>query len=196
MVAERLRQHLSTNDSRPTLVLASVPFRSLGLEISSPTPIIEGPSAFYWLHTAPFPSGPISSRCKSEAATLLAGFRPILELANRQDPASLVEAGKYSANILRHIEAQTKLEFPLVDRLLGDNRLTRELGYEHQGLHHGLKGLDPHLRQLLSGLGTRKQSEKLELDLHHLLEHHLEREERCLVPLLDYIHHKNGLHPR
>lgn len=101
-------------------------------------------------------------------------------------------------SIEAHLQWEEAVLFPRIDQFLGTNRVTRELSYEHQGIRRWL----PQLPEVLDGLKPfsswtedtrRKAWEKLSLDLIHLLEHHIEHEERGPYPLYERLEGKGRI---
>ncbi len=130
---------------------------------------------------------PVLHQRREEHVWWLQRFAQLHELAiggGGADPADLY------LSIEEHLAWEEAHLFPAIDGFLGDNRVTRELGYEHLGIRRLL----PQLSCVLDGLspasgwtvaGRKRAWEKFSLDMVHLLEHHLEHEELGVYPLYE-----------
>lgn len=135
-------------------------------------PLVWGPSAFYWCY--PTLRLPFSlAKWQQTHEQILANYHPAL---------ASVEAAQQYVQEVEHLLRweETELFGPL-SQLLGDPRTCRELGYEHQGLRRAMQAFPGLVERWLSGEASRRELEKMELDLHHLFEHHWERKEPLLL---------------
>lgn len=71
--------------------------------------------------------------------------------------------------------------YPVLDKFLLSNRPTREMFYEHEGIRRYL----PQLGEALAYPQGDRGWEKFSLNLIHLVEHHIEHEERGLYPVYE-----------
>jgi hypothetical protein len=152
-------------------------------------PLVVGPSAFYWVILADLqaPTNAQQRPLEAEYSHLLLSYGKIVRRALAGDPAAKELAAVYQAELREHIRRDETLLFPAIDKFLCDNRFTREMSYDHRGIEAGLASFEALLDRCLEGTATRKEREKQELDLQHMLEHHLERESEGLLPLLPWI---------
>jgi hypothetical protein len=99
------------------------------------------------------------------------------------------------ADILAQQRWEEQTVYPVVASFLGDGRAVRELGYEHLGLQRLLPSLLPCLQELQPGAGAepeqRRRWERFRLDVVHLLEHHVEHEEKGVFPLYERLANPN-----
>lgn len=126
------------------------------------------------------PAAPHLIELRRQNALWLATFRQLrslsLEGESWQDAAA-----KLRQSILEQLLHEERQIFPTVEKFLLSNRPTREMLYEHEGIRRFLPGLE---EALASRPGDRTW-ERFSLDLIHLLEHHIEHEERGLYPLYE-----------
>ncbi len=134
-------------------------------------PLVPGPSAFFYLVHAPGPPA-----------------APVLEVVRRQHQEIIrlyraADGPGLESFLLRHMETEEATLYPLYARLV-EERQIRELGYEHLGLRRGL----PEWREFLTRTDTTKRDrDGMDIKFFHLFEHHMEREEESLLPVLELI---------
>jgi hemerythrin-like domain-containing protein len=152
-------------------------------------PLVVGPSAFYWVCLAAQPGSATEqqSQLAAEYTHLLQSYGEIIRLAVARDPSAKRLALVYERDLRGHIRRDETVLFPAIDQFLDDNRFTREMNYDHRGILAGLATFEATLDRCLNGTATRKELDKQELDLQHMLEHHLEREEQGVLPLLPWL---------
>jgi hypothetical protein len=161
-----LRRGLKHWQSPPTDVLDDG-------ERSAWVPIIWGPAVYHWcypLKLMPIPEG--LADWENEHLRLLSCYSEAL--------ASPEAAQRYGQAIAKLFAWEEKVLFPSWQAYLGDARLCRELGYEQAGVRRALERFPELVERNLRQQATRKEMETLELDLHHLLEHHWERKQAML----------------
>ena len=137
--------------------------------------LVDGPSVYLTLLTRDLePAARLSAQIEQQQRWL-DGFAQLKERAAHERPvAEGVEA--LQGSILAQLEWEERVIFPAVSHFLQNDRAARELGYEHQGLRRFLPGL-------LSALQNGKAWERFSLDCIHLLEHHIEHEQRGMFPI-------------
>lgn len=143
----------------------------LDLEGYTAWPLVPGPSAWFYLVHRPLP----------EAARVLDIVRrqhqEIIRLYRAQDGPGL------ESFLLRHMETEEATLYPLYARVV-EERQIRELGYEHLGLRRGL----PEWREMLTRTEvTKRERDGMDIKFFHLFEHHMEREEDSLLPVLELL---------
>lgn len=143
----------------------------LSLDGFTAWPLVPGPSAFFYLVHRPRPA---------PAAVLdivRRQHQEIVRLYRASDGPGL------ESFLLRHMETEEERLYPLYARLV-EERQIRELGYEHLGLRRGL----PEWREFLRAPdSTKRQRDAMDIKFFHLFEHHMEREEESLLPVLELI---------
>lgn len=117
---------------------------------------------------------------REENAQWLADFRQLRELALAGQPWR-AEAARLSQSILDRLSWEEREIYPALDKFLLTNRPTREMFYEHEGIRRYL----PELETVLAAAEDNRTWERFSLNLIHLLEHHIEHEERGLYPLYE-----------
>lgn len=145
--------------------------QKLDLEGYTAWPVVPGPSAYFYLVHRPRP----------EAARVLDVVRrqhqEIVRLYRAQDGPGL------ESFLLRHMETEEATLYPLYARVV-EERQIRELGYEHLGLRRGL----PEWREFLTRTDASKRDrDGMDIKFFHLFEHHMEREEESLLPVLELL---------
>ena len=158
--------------------------------------LIDGPSLFVRIYLTPETAGADLENRRQEHAEWLKQFALLKnEALQGLDTQPKVQALLHS--IEAHMQWEEAVLFPRLDQFLSTTRVTRELAYEHQGIRRWL----PQLPDVLDGLKPvstwtedmrRKAWEKFSLDLIHLLEHHIEHEERGPYPLYERLQAKEG----
>lgn len=91
------------------------------------------------------------------------------------------DAGQLRETILRRLNWEEREIYPALDKFLLSNRPTREMFYEHEGIRRYL----PELEEALASPERDRRWELFSLNLIHLLEHHIEHEERGLYPVYE-----------
>jgi hypothetical protein len=154
---------------------------------------VKGPAA-YWRVWVQEPSGDSAREpraCFDEARsfhnTFHAGYRECLSRVQAGERAGLEQGLRLGLELEAHMAWEEAHVFPELTACLRTDRVTRELGYEHQGLRAALARWSAFLESCLQGQSTRKQIESFELDLLHLFEHHVEREEQAIYPILEHL---------
>lgn len=143
----------------------------LSLDGFTAWPLVPGPSAFYYLVHAPRPAAPA-----------------VLDIVRRQHQEIIrlyraADGPGLESFLLRHMETEEEALYPLYARLV-EERQIRELGYEHLGLRRGL----PEWRELLLRSDvTKRERDAMDIRFFHLFEHHMEREEESLLPVLELL---------
>ncbi len=172
---ERLRQ-LALEDG--LLIISKVRLPETEVSPFTRYSLIDGPSAYYSLFTHPTEGDERLSRQRQEHQAWLIEFKSLRQLALQGEDTSTASR-LLQSEIVEHLAWEEAELYPRFDAWLGTNRVTRELGYEHLGIRRMLPGLEAAL------VGDGKVWEKFSLDLIHLLEHHIEHEERGLYPVCE-----------
>lgn len=144
-------------------------------------PLVEGPSAFYQAVCTPGHSSAGLDPYRRE-------HRQLLELYPRMVASALdghADPEPFTQLLESHLRREEEHLFGRVEEWTGEPRLARELGYDHQGLRAGLLKLPDYLERVAAGDTTKKMRDAFEIEFFHLFEHHYEREERGLYPLLE-----------
>lgn len=155
--------------------------------------LVDGPSLFLTLYCRP------QVEAKSELCARREQHRNWLETFNLLKTLALDgkdtrnQQGHLKAEIEEHLQWEETHLFPALDAFLSTNRVTRELSYEHLGIRRLLPKLGPVLEQLPHHANPRKLWEQFALELIHLIEHHIEREERSIYPLWERLSEGNVL---
>lgn len=130
--------------------------------------------------SAPTGGDPTLDHLRKENAEWLAAFRELRQQALADRPWH-EQAEQLQTSIQRRLRWEEAEIFPALDKFLLSNRPTREMFYEHEGIRRYLPGL---VEALAYPRGDRGW-EKFSLDLIHLIEHHIEHEERGLYPVYE-----------
>jgi hemerythrin-like domain-containing protein len=128
--------------------------------------------------TPPAPQGLDSLR--AEHQDWLSTFKSLRQ-ASLAGQAWREQAARLSQRILSQLQHEEEKIYPRLDDFLLSQRPTREMLYEHQGIRHFL----PQLMDALESTENNQVWERFSLDLIHLLEHHIEHEERGLYPVYE-----------
>ena len=136
-------------------------------------PLVWGPAVYHWCYPVELMEVPQGLKeWELEHERLLSSYAQAL--------TSLEAAQAYAQAISALFEWEEKVLFPSWQSYLGDPRLCRELGYEQAGVRRALARFPELVERNLRQQASRKEMETLELDLHHLLEHHWERKQAML----------------
>ncbi len=93
----------------------------------------------------------------------------------------LAEATRLREAILRQLQWEERELYPALDKFLLSSRPTRDMFYEHEGIRRYL----PEMEEALASPERDRRWERFSLNLIHLLEHHIEHEERGLYPVYE-----------
>ncbi len=117
---------------------------------------------------------------RQENAGWLESFRRLRELATAGQIWK-PQAEELQSSILSRLRWEEREIYPVLDKFLLSNRPTREMFYEHEGIRRYL----PELNEALAYPQGDRRWEKFSLNLIHLIEHHIEHEERGLYPVYE-----------
>jgi hemerythrin-like domain-containing protein len=147
---------------------------------------VKGPSAYrrVWVR-ADVPANGLLKAAIDEHRQIHRDYRETVRLAREGEPAALELGRRLAAALSNHMAWEEAELYPRLSEFLGEARFVRELGYEHQGLRAALARWPDFLAETHAGNSTRKQIDRFELDLLHLFEHHIEREEEAAYPILE-----------
>lgn len=145
-------------------------------------PAVDGPAAWYFLvhRSRPRPAP------HAEVAAARAGWRDAFR-RYREAMAAGEGGAAFERAVRDELEREEQTLFPLWRELTGDERAPRELAYEIVGIRKGLERLDEVLEGVRTGRATRRERERYDIDFFHLVEHHVERLERSVFPVLDLL---------
>lgn len=146
--------------------------------------LIEGPSIHQTVYTHSVVPQPRLSEQRRRHQRWLDAF-PVLQAAaaKGEDVAGAGEA--LVQEILDQQEWEERVVYPVVGRFLHNERAVRELGYEHLGLRRLAPTLPPLLQEIKTSTEAPRKWERFRLDVVHLLEHHIEHEEKGVFPLYE-----------
>lgn len=151
--------------------------------------LIEGPSIHHTVFTHSILPEPRLRQQRSAHQRWLDAFGALHDEASKgRDVAEA--ATQLVESILEQQRWEEQAVYPAVSRFLGDGRAVRELTYEHLGMQRLLPTFLPCLQALHpSHAGDDRQRrrtwEQFRLDVVHLLEHHIEHEEKGVYPLYE-----------
>ena len=117
---------------------------------------------------------------RQENAGWLESFRRLREAAVAGQSWQ-PQAEELQTSILSRLRWEEAEIYPVLDKFLLSNRPTREMFYEHEGIRRYL----PELTKALAFPQGDRGWEKFSLNLIHLIEHHIEHEERGLYPVYE-----------
>jgi hemerythrin-like domain-containing protein len=184
-----LALHLKALSHEEALLVASKTSFPEDWNQGLPLCLIEGPSLYLRIYVPPGVEPEALEQRRTEHLAWLEQFA-LLRQEALQGLDTVQRQERLTRSMKEHMDWEEREMFPELDRFLETTRLTRELGYEHQGIRRWL----PQLQDLLKGLHPsspwsealkRKNWEKYALDLIHLVEHHIEHEERGAYPLYE-----------
>ena len=142
--------------------------------------LIDGPSMFMRAYFTAPKTGSRLAKLREENQSWLDAFRDLRCLA--LDGAPWAErAAQLQLSILERLGWEETEIHPPLDKFFPTNRPTREMFYEHEGIRRFLPGLE----EALASPRWSALWERFSLDLIHLLEHHIEHEERGLYPVYE-----------
>lgn len=169
----------------PVLVMTNCPLRRMLPEGFCWWPLVDGPSAYFFLGHRVEPRQPLLEPMRRQHKRLDGLYRQAVNQA-RNGQAECVRVGADFCRLLRrHLDFEEGHLYPLYLATVGEQRSLRELGYEHRGIREGLERFEPFLAEVLDGRLTSKQIDAYDIDFFHLLEHHVKREEDGLYPVLE-----------
>lgn len=175
-LAERLAKLAHTE---AILVLSKTSFPSLWSQ-GDFCNLVSGPSRFLRVYFEGPPAARSLDPARLQSASWLKEFGELRRLALGGAPWR-ERAGRLRSEILRQLAWEEAQIFPEVARFLQNERATREMFYEHEGIRRFL----PRLEESLAPEAEPRAWERFSLDLVHLLEHHIEHEEDGLYPLFE-----------
>lgn len=142
--------------------------------------MLNGPSLFQTVYHRCVPG---DGRLSGWAAGCRGWLAEFERLRHAPDPV----AGEALAGcILDGIAWEEEHVYKPLRRLLPSDRALRDLGYEHQGLRRGLPRFAAVLQSMLDQPeAARTAWSRYQIEVVHLLEHHLEHEERGAWPLFE-----------
>lgn len=149
-------------------------------------PLVEGPSAWFLLMHHAVEAEPVLDEVRRQHRELFRLYKEAVATAVDGDDGAAI-GRKFLSLLERHADAEEQRLYPLYERQIGDQRMIRELGYEHLGLRRGMGAVEPFLEEVRAGRTTKRQRDRFEIDFFHLLEHHVEREEKALLPVLERV---------
>lgn len=168
------------------LVRSFAPLRELVAELEGSWtcwPLVDGPSAYFYLLSHPRPAEPALDGLRQQHQEFERLYHAMVATAvERADSTDLYQ--RFVSGLEQHLELEERVLFPLFAEVTGDSRTIRELGYEHQGIRRGLERLPGFLERVVAG-ASKKERDAFEIDFFHLIEHHVEREEAALYPVLE-----------
>lgn len=145
--------------------------------------LLGGPSLYQQLYLAEAPSDSLElTERRREHAQWPQLFAKLRAEALRKEDTSPGRT-RLENSIKYHLDWEERQLFPALKEFLGDDRYVRDLGYEHTGIRRLLPGLAVALAQAYD----KRAWERFSLDLIHLLEHHIEHEERAAYPLYEQL---------
>ncbi len=145
-------------------------------------PLVDGPSAFFSVYSQPRPQSQALDRLRQDHLELARLYHSSVKQALAGEELTLKP--QFQHLLIDHLKFEEDHLFGLFSEVVDDERLVRELGYEHQGIRQGLEAYPDFLDRVLGGC-TKKERDSFEIDFFHLIEHHVEREEKALYPLLE-----------
>lgn len=141
-------------------------------------PLVPGPSAYYYLVHAPRPPAePVLEVVREQHRQIVALYREAMALGSN--------GAAFEQLLSRHMDTEERTLYPLYQQILQEERLIRELGYEHLGLRRGLPEFRPFLEKMAAGETSKRDKDGFDIRFFHLFEHHMEREEESLLPVLE-----------
>ncbi len=142
-------------------------------------PLVPGPSAYYYLVHTPLPQAePVLEVVREQHCEIVALYREAMALGS--------DGAAFEQLLSRHMDTEERTLYPLYQKILQEERLIRELGYEHLGLRRGLPEFRPFLQKMAAGETTKRDKDGFDIRFFHLFEHHMEREEESLLPVLEH----------
>lgn len=126
------------------------------------------------------PAEPLLAQVRAENTRWLQSFRQLRSRCLEGQPWA-DEASQLREAILQQLLWEEREVYPALDKFLPSNRPTREMFYEHEGIRRYL----PEMEEALASPDRDRRWERFSLNLIHLLEHHIEHEERGLYPVYE-----------
>lgn len=154
--------------------------------------LLDGPSLYQRVYLpAGLEAGSALEGRRAEHQSWLVSFGQLAQEA-RLGQSTAIQEQCLTRNLLEHLDWEESEVYPRLDRFLGNSRLTRDLGYEHLGIRRLLPKLSEALACLrpdsrLTEAEKRRSWERFSLELIHLVEHHIEHEERGAYPLYELL---------
>ncbi len=143
-------------------------------------PLVNGPSAYYYLVHTPLPlAEPVLEVVREQHRQIVALYREAMALGS--------DGAAFEQLLSRHMDTEERTLYPLYQQIVQEERLIRELGYEHLGLRRGLPEFGPFLRKIAAGETSKRDKDGFDIRFFHLFEHHMEREEESLLPVLEHL---------
>ncbi len=173
-----------SDESRVIVVRSRVPLSAPLAKLSQEWrsyPLVDGPSAFYVALCPRGEAPPVLDSYRDEHRRLIELYPAMVRSALE----GRVGTEEFVQLMSSHLNREEEELFALVERWTGEPRLARELGYDHQGLRAGLAKLPDFVERVARGETTKKARDAFEIEFFHLFEHHYEREELSLYPLLE-----------
>ncbi|MGE0487841.1 MAG: hemerythrin domain-containing protein [Vulcanimicrobiota bacterium] len=168
------------------LVRSFAPLRELVAQLEGSWtcwPLVDGPSAYFYLLSHPRQAEPALDGLREQHLEFERLYHSMVSLAVEKSTDVGVR-DRFTSLLEDHLQIEERLLFPLFEEVTGDTRTTRELSYEHQGIRRGLGRLPGFLEKVVAG-ASKKERDAFEIDFFHLIEHHVEREEKALYPVLE-----------
>lgn len=171
----------------PVLVMARKPLRPHLPTSLEWWPLVDGPSAWFFLGHAPAARKPTLEFLRQDHREFDRLFREAVQQARAGNPECRETGSRLGRLLTGHLEFEEREVYPLFIQAVGDERAVRELGYEHRGIREGLARLGAFLESVLAGKLSKKQIDAFDIDFFHLIEHHVQREEEGLYPVLELL---------
>lgn len=145
-------------------------------------PVVDGPAAWHLLVHRDRPA----PEADPEAEAARQGWADVFR--RYREAMGSGEGGPAFAEALEtELRREEERLFPRWRAATGEERAPRELGYEIAGIRKGLLSLEEVLQGVREGTLSKRERDRYDIDFFHLVEHHVERLERSLLPVLDLL---------
>lgn len=149
--------------------------------------VVPGPSAYYYCSTLKKAETFHLKPLYEQQQKILQLYKRCIHLDPMDSQERLNIGQQFVTELKGHLLFKENLLWPVWREGTQEERVLRELGYEHQGLHKGLKTFMDFVHQIVQEKVSKREKDHYDIEFFHLFEHHMEREQEGFYPCLEWL---------